>query len=75
MAVSKILNKEIRVLQRESLGAGISFPRLGRRGLPRKETWQRHDQAQRQLQQIHSQLNINKFIIKITTHKKADTVG
>jgi len=32
MPVNRKLNKEIRVLQRESLGAGISFLRLGRRG-------------------------------------------
>src|SRR5690554_5412501 len=51
LPVSKILNKEIRVLQCESLGAGISFPRLGRRGYAPQRNVARPRRTQRQLQQ------------------------
>src|SRR5690554_1562408 len=51
LPVSKILNKEIRVLQCESLGAGISFPRLGRRGYAPQRNVARPRRTQRKLQQ------------------------
>src|SRR5690554_3905400 len=52
LPVSKILNKEIRVLQCESLGAGISFPRLGRRGYAPQRNVARPRRTQRKLQHI-----------------------